>query len=85
MSLQPSPSPAPTELVAIVLERNGKDEMRFVPTCAGCGELILDPTTANVAVVIGTGSGKLTKTDTRHLGARVSPYRRTRLRILLGV
>jgi hypothetical protein len=61
-----------TELVAVILERNGKDEMRFLPTCAGCGELILDPTTANVAVVTGTGSGKLTKTNARHLGARVS-------------
>jgi hypothetical protein len=65
-----------TELVAVLLVRNGKDEIRFVPTCAGCGELILDPTTANIAIVTEPGSRKLklTKTDIRHFGARVSRF-----------
>jgi hypothetical protein len=65
---------APTELVAVLLVRNGRDEIRFVPTCAGCGEIILDPTTANVAVTRSAtkpGGWKQTPIGT-HFGARVS-------------
>jgi hypothetical protein len=47
----------PTELVAVFLKRrNGRDELRFVPVCYGCGEPVLDVTEANVAVVGGTGA-----------------------------
>jgi hypothetical protein len=59
-----------TELVAVILEHpDGRDEIRFVPTCAGCGILVLDPTIANTAVVEGDGELKAAGT---HLGARVS-------------
>jgi hypothetical protein len=62
-------TPRPTELVAVYLERNGRDELRFVPTCSGCGELVLDFTEANVAVVDGTGATKPTGT---YKGAKVT-------------
>jgi hypothetical protein len=45
-----------SELVPVLLEQNGKDELRFVPSCAGCGELIHDLTEANVAVVGGSSA-----------------------------
>jgi hypothetical protein len=64
-----------TELVAVLLVRNGRDEIRFAPTCAGCGEIILDPTTANIAVARPgspkPGGWKETPIGT-HFGARVS-------------
>jgi hypothetical protein len=48
---------SPTELAPIFLKkRSGRDEIRFVPVCAGCGELIIDITKANVAVVGGTAA-----------------------------
>src|ERR1700676_4174159 len=47
----------PPELVPVILERrNGRDELRFVPTCRGCGKFVLDISQANVAVVGGTGA-----------------------------
>jgi hypothetical protein len=60
-----------SELVAVFLERNGKDEFRFVPPCDGCGVLIHDLTQANVAVIKGSGSGKLVDSGT-YGGAKVS-------------
>jgi hypothetical protein len=51
-----TPHQTPTELVAVFLERNGRDEFRFVPTCSGCGKLVLDLSQANVAVVGGTAA-----------------------------
>jgi hypothetical protein len=60
-----------SELVAVFLKKNGKDEFRFVASCDGCGVLIHDPTHANVAVIQGSGSGKLVKCGT-YGGATVS-------------
>ena len=62
-------TPRPMELVAVYLERNGRDELRFVPTCSGCGELVLDVTEANVAVVGGNGS--CLDLEGTHKGAKV--------------
>jgi hypothetical protein len=48
---------SPTELVPLILERrNGRDELRFVPICRGCGKFVLDISQANVAVVGGSGA-----------------------------
>jgi hypothetical protein len=63
-------TPRPTELVAIFVERNGRDELRFVPTCYGCGKPVLDITQANVAVV--GGSAARPKPIGTHKGAKVS-------------
>jgi hypothetical protein len=74
-----------SELVAVFLKKNGKDEFRFVPPCDDCGVLIHDLTRANVAVIQGSGSGKLFECGT-HGGATVSrPNRRPRRDFLLGV
>ena len=65
-----SPATAPTELVAVFLKRNGRDELRFVPTCAECGERVLDLTEANVAVVGWTAARP--KAVGTHAGAKAS-------------
>ena len=45
----------PTELIAVLVKpESGREELRFVPTCRGCGKPVLDFTAANVAVVGGT-------------------------------
>jgi hypothetical protein len=62
--------PSSVKLVAVILERSGRDEMRFVPCCAGCDKLLLDLTQANVAVVGHTYNG-MTPAGT-HNGAKVS-------------
>jgi hypothetical protein len=50
--MTPQQSPA-VQLVPVILERDGTDELRFVPRCHGCGELLFDVTHANVAVLRG--------------------------------
>jgi hypothetical protein len=45
-----NPQPPSVKFVALVLERGGRDEMRFVPLCARCDKLVLDVTQANIAV-----------------------------------
>jgi hypothetical protein len=64
------PPQNPTELIPLLLERNGKDELRFVASCKGCGAPVLDPTEANVAVVGGTAARP--KPIGTHFGAKVS-------------
>jgi hypothetical protein len=58
------------KLVAVILERGGRDEIRFVPLCAGCDKLVLDLTQANVAVV-GHRYDGMTPAGI-HRGAKVS-------------
>ena len=40
-----------TALIPLLFEREGHDELRYVPTCHDCGKPVLDITKANVAVV----------------------------------
>jgi hypothetical protein len=65
-----SPQPPSVKLVAVILERGGRDEMRFVPLCADCDKLVLDLTQANVAVV-GHRYDGMTPAGIHH-GAKVS-------------
>jgi hypothetical protein len=66
MSLQ---DPA-VKFVAVVLERGGRDEMRFSPLCADCEKIVHDVTEANLAVV-GEGNFEMTPVGT-YRGAKVS-------------
>ena len=60
----------PCDLVAVLVERNGRDELRFVPTCSSCGEPVLSLAEANVAVVGVTAARP--KAIGTHRGAKVS-------------
>jgi uncharacterized UBP type Zn finger protein len=65
-----NPQPPSVKFVAVVLERGGRDEMRVVPLCARCGELVLDVTQANIAVS-GHRYDGMTPAG-KYLGAKVS-------------
>lgn len=65
-----SPQPPSVKLVAVILERGGRDEMRFVPLCADRDKLVLDLTEANVAVVGHRYDGMIPAGI--HRGAKVS-------------
>ena len=67
-------SPA-VELVPVILEMDGTDELRFVPRCHGCGELLFDVTHANVAVL---------RSGTEHPLKKIGTYRRATVSIFDG-
>jgi hypothetical protein len=65
-----SARPPSVKFIAVILERRGRDEMRFVALCAGCEAPLLDVTQANIAIV-GHRYDGMTPAGT-HLGAKVS-------------
>jgi hypothetical protein len=72
--MTPQQSPA-VELVPVILEMDGTDELRFVPRCHGCGELLFDVTHANVAVL---------RSGTEHPLKKIGTYRRATVSIFDG-
>lgn len=65
-----TPQQNPTELVAIFLKgNNGREELRFLPTCSGCGKIVLNIAEANVAVA-GVAPARLRRIGT-HRGTGI--------------
>jgi hypothetical protein len=64
----PSQEAIPAQFVAVLCKskRTGRDELRFLMQCSDCTKIIFNIEEANIAVVSGSGSGKLKRIGTRN-------------------